>query len=86
MEGEVRGLEYMKGRKNMSIVENITAEAQTLAPELQMEVLDFLRFLKVRSLGYRFESILKSASILREWESPEEEEAWKYLQEPVPVR
>jgi len=63
----------------MSIKEQIDQNIETFPLDLQQEVLDFVLYLRLRKLGHQFESLLMSASVLEDWNSPEEDEAWKDL-------
>ena len=53
-------------------------ELETLPEELLVEVLDFVRFLKARHA--RGDALLSEAVLARDWNTPEEDEAWQDLQ------
>jgi hypothetical protein len=64
----------------MSINEIVSLEARDLSPAKAREVLDFIRFLKQRDeRAFLDQSAEKSLKKL--WDTPEEDEAWKDLQE-----
>lgn len=63
----------------MSIQEQILSQVEALPPVLQQELLDFAIFLRIHKLGEKYESMLMSYSVLQDWSSPEEDEAWKDL-------
>jgi len=63
----------------MSTRELINEEVDRLPEPLQREVYDFARFLRRKS-EESFNGLLLSESALRkEWETPEEDEAWASL-------
>jgi len=60
--------------------ETLIHEMEGLTASDLREVLDFVRFLKTKSLKKRSETLLLSESSLRkDWLRPEEEEAWQDL-------
>jgi hypothetical protein len=63
----------------MSTKELIDEQLDVFPEELQQEVLDYVMYLRAKKLGYQFESILMSASVLQDWFTAEEDEAWKDL-------
>lgn len=64
----------------MSTRELINEEIDRLPEPLQREVYDFARFLRLKSEDESFNGLLLSESALRrEWETPEEDEAWASL-------
>lgn len=55
-------------------------EAEGLPEPLLQEVLDFVRFLKMKAVQERLETALLSTTALeKDWLRPEEEEAWQDL-------
>ena len=64
----------------MSTKELIDQEVERLPEPLQREVYDFARFLRQKSEEEPFDGLLLSESALRkEWDTPEEDEAWASL-------
>ena len=64
----------------MSTRELIVKEVDRLPEPLQREVYDFARFLRLKSEEESFDGLLLSESALRkEWDTPEEDEAWASL-------
>ena len=64
----------------MNTRELIANEVAQLPEELQREVFDFARFLRLKSEGASFDGLRMSESVLaREWDSPEEDMAWGTL-------
>lgn len=64
----------------MSTRELINRELDVLPESLQQEVFHFVCFLKTRIEADEFDGAAASASVLhREWDTPEEDEAWKSL-------
>lgn len=64
----------------MSTKELITKEIQGLPEELQLEVYDFVRFLREKSENGSFNGLLLSESALgKDWNTPEEDAAWANL-------
>ncbi|MGB4367565.1 MAG: DUF2281 domain-containing protein [Acetomicrobium sp.] len=60
--------------------EMLIRETEGLTASDLQEVLDFVRFLKTKSLKKRSETITFSESSLRkDWLRPEEDEAWQDL-------
>ena len=60
--------------------EMLIREMEGLTASDLQEVLDFVRFLKTKSLKKRSETLTFSESSLRkDWLRPEEEEAWQDL-------
>jgi hypothetical protein len=63
----------------MSTRELINHELQTLPELLQLEVYDFVRFLRSGS-DDAFNGLLASERVLaKDWDSPEEDVAWQNL-------
>ncbi len=55
-------------------------EAADLPAPLLQEVLDFVRFLKMKAAQERLETLLLSQTVLeKDWLRPEEDEAWQDL-------
>ncbi len=68
------------GKKSLNKRELLLIEVQHVPEPLLDELLDFVEFLKTRSIKERAGAALASESSLkRDWLSPEEEEAWKDL-------
>lgn len=64
----------------MSTRELINEEVDRLPEPLRREVYDFARFLRLKSEEESFNGLLLSESALgKEWETPEEDEAWASL-------
>ena len=64
----------------MSTRELIDREVAVLPEDLQREVYDFVRFLRLKSEDEAFDGLLLSESVLsRDWNSPEEDAAWASL-------
>ncbi len=64
----------------MNTRELINEEVDRLPEPLQREVYDFARFLRLKSEEESFNGLLLSESALRkEWDTPEEDEAWASL-------
>jgi Protein of unknown function (DUF2281) len=64
----------------MTTRELIDKELQILPEPLQREVYDFVRFLRERRDEESFNGLAASREILaRDWDSPEEDEAWANL-------
>lgn len=64
----------------MSTLEIIQDETRRLPPDFQEEVLDFVRYLKLKLIGKINDGLMMSYEALAEsWLSPEDEEAWKDL-------
>ena len=53
-------------------------ELESLPDELLDEVLDFARYLKARR-ARTDDALLSEAALAREWNTPEEDEAWRDL-------
>jgi hypothetical protein len=66
----------------MNTLERLVREAEETPEPILEEVLDFLRFLKLRPPPAIAETALLSEEALaRDWLRPEEDEAWAYLSE-----
>ena len=64
----------------MSTRELIDKELEVLPESLQLEVYDFVRFLRMKSDGETFNGLLSSEAVLaRDWSTPAEDEAWADL-------
>jgi hypothetical protein len=64
----------------MSTRELINEEVERLPEALRREVYDFARFLRLKAEEGSFNGLLLSESALRkEWDTPEEDEAWANL-------
>jgi hypothetical protein len=64
----------------MSTRELIEKEVASMPENLQREVYDFVRRLRERSESDSFNGLLLSESALRkDWDTPEEDEAWANL-------
>ena len=64
----------------MSTRELIDRELSDLPETALREVYDFVRLLKLRSDEEKFNGLLLSEGVLeRDWNSPEEDEAWSSL-------
>lgn len=64
----------------MSTRELIDDELSTLPEPLQLEVYDFVRFLKLKQDEESFNGLLLSCSALaKDWDTPEEDAAWASL-------
>ena len=60
--------------------EILIRELENLSPTFVQEVLDFIRFLKNKTVKEHLETALLSESALRkDWLCPEEDEAWRDL-------
>ena len=64
------------------LLSEITAHSQKLPEEVQQEILDFIKFkeLKLAEQREKFDAAILSESSLSDWDSPEEDEAWKNFQ------
>jgi hypothetical protein len=64
----------------MSTRELIERELDAMPEQLQREVYDFARFLRMKTDGESFNGLLASEDVLaREWNTPEEDAAWANL-------
>jgi len=60
--------------------ELIAREIEDIPEPYLIEILDFIRFLKAKTLEQKIELALASeASLKKDWLKPEEEDAWKDL-------
>ncbi len=60
--------------------ELIAKEIENIPEPYLIEILDFIRFLKIKALEQKMELALASEeSLKKEWLKPEEDEAWKDL-------
>lgn len=58
----------------------IVEELEELPEGLSSEVLNYIRFLKYSLKQSEFDTaIVSEPSLAKDWSSPEEDEAWKYL-------
>jgi hypothetical protein len=64
-----------------TLTKNLIEEIKTAPESVQREVLDFLTFLKTREKGEGRENLLPlaQAAWAADWDSPEEDEAWRDL-------
>jgi len=61
-------------------VELIVNEIEQVPESFLEEILDFIRFLKIKSKTNKLETMIASESSLkRDWLRPEEDEAWRDL-------
>ena len=61
-------------------VELIVNEIEQVPESLLEEILDFIRFLKLKAKTNKLETMIASESSLkRDWLRPEEDEAWRDL-------
>jgi hypothetical protein len=64
----------------MSNKETLLREIDTLPAECLGEVVDFVEYIKQKQMRKLPETmILSEASLAKEWDTPEEDEAWRYL-------
>ncbi len=64
----------------MSTRELIEKEVASLPEALQLQVFDFVRFLRHRHADEHFNGLLLSESALvKDWDTPEEDKAWASL-------
>ena len=64
----------------MTEKETILREIDGVPEALLWELLDFIRFLKLRAAEERLgTSLLSESSLGKDWNRPEEDEAWKDL-------
>lgn len=64
----------------MTTKEAVIQEIHNIPDSICDEILDFIRFLKLKSKIQRNESFLLSEkSLAKEWLTPEEDEAWQSL-------
>lgn len=64
----------------MNTKEQVIEEIKRIPSPLLIEVLDFLRFLREKSIKQKMETaLLSEKSLKRDWLLPEEDEAWKDL-------
>ena len=64
----------------MDTKEQVIEEIKKMPYPLLIEVLDFLRFLREKSITQKMETaLLSEKSLRRDWLLPEEDEAWKDL-------
>jgi len=57
----------------------LVQELEDLPEDFVAEVLDFVRFLKMKVIQQRRETALLSEAALQDWLRPEEDEAWRDL-------
>ena len=61
-------------------VELIVTEIEQVPESFLEEILDFIRFLKIKAKTNKLETMIASESSLkRDWLRPEEDEAWRDL-------
>jgi hypothetical protein len=64
----------------MSDTERLVMEIENLPPFYKQEVLNFVDYLKSKQKGQIFETMqLSESSLARDWDTPEEDEAWAKL-------
>jgi hypothetical protein len=63
----------------MGIREQAIEEIQLAPEEIVVETLDFLRFLSARKRSELETAVASEALLARDWDSSEEDEAWKSL-------
>ncbi|MCK4811567.1 MAG: DUF2281 domain-containing protein [Methanosarcinales archaeon] len=64
----------------MTKVELIINEIEQVPESFLEEILDFIRFLKIKAKTNKLETMIASESSLkRDWLRPEEDEAWRDL-------
>ena len=65
---------------DMTKVELIVNEIEQVPESFLEEILDFIRFLKIKAKTNKLETMITSESSLkRDWLRPEEDEAWRDL-------
>ena len=63
------------------LIEEITEKAAILPENLQQEVLDFVEFIGRKQLALSNETArLSEQALAKDWNRPEEEEAWNQFQ------
>jgi len=64
--------------EKMEVKELIAKEIENVPEPYLMEILDFIRFLRIKALEQKMELVLASESSLKkDWLKPDEDEAWK---------
>ena len=63
----------------MTQKEVLMQELQAIPDSLAGELLDFIRFLRLRTSEKHETALLSESSLLKDWNRPEEDEAWKNL-------
>lgn len=64
----------------MSTLDSVVREMQQIPEPLLREVLDFVRFLKSRLSRETFDAAIASEpSLAKDWNRPEEDDAWRAL-------
>jgi hypothetical protein len=63
----------------MTQKEAILHELQAIPDSMAGELLDFIRFLKLRAAERNETALLSESSLCKDWSRPEEDEAWKNL-------
>jgi hypothetical protein len=64
----------------MNTKEQVMEEIKRMPSPLLIKVLDFLRFLREKSIRQKMETaLLSEKSLRRDWLLPEEDKAWKNL-------
>ena len=65
---------------DMTKVELIVNEIEQVPESFLEEILDFIRFIKIKAKTNKLETMIASESSLkRDWLRPEEDEAWRDL-------
>ena len=65
-------------RREDARIQEVIWELELLPDELLDEVLEFARYLKARR-ARTHDALLSEAALAREWDTPEEDEAWQDL-------
>jgi len=64
----------------MAVINELINEIETLPSEYFQEVLDFIGYLKLKHLRSLPETMfLSEKSLAKDWNTPEEDEAWENL-------
>jgi hypothetical protein len=64
----------------MSDTEQLVIEIEKLSPAYKQEILDFVDYLKTKQKNQIPETMrLSESSLARDWDTPEEDEAWAGL-------
>jgi hypothetical protein len=63
----------------MTQKEVLMQELQAIPDSLAGELLDFIRFLRFRTSPKNETALLSESSLMKDWNKPEEDEAWKNL-------
>jgi hypothetical protein len=64
----------------MTAVNQLINEIETLPEDCFIEIMDFISYLKIKNNRHISETMLLSEKTLaKEWDTPEEDDAWAYL-------